>query len=387
MRARRLALAGLALVVALGAAALWQREALTRLHAVLTLFEPERIVSNFGRMGDIFESRPIPVSGPPEPFPEGEPLAPPPGWEAWLERRAVTGIIVLRDGAVALEEYRMGTGREDARISWSLAKSYLSALIGVLLERGEIESLDDPVTRYAPALAGGAYDGATIRNVLQMSSGVVFDEDYLDFWSDINRMGRVLALGGSMDEFAAALEERDAEPGAAWRYVSIDTHVLGMVARGATGRSVPDLMAEHLLGQTGAYGAPHYITDGYGVAFVLGGLNLTLRDYAGLGELFRNHGRIGERRILPEAWVVESTTPSANSAPGAERYGYQWWMPADAAPREYMAQGVYGQYIYVNEPAGLVVAVTGADLNFRAPGAFEDSVAMFRALAARGGGA
>src|SRR5699024_857552 len=153
-----------------------------------------------------------------------------------------------------------------------------------------IEDIDEPVTKYVPALVGTAYDGATIRNVLQMASGVRFNEDYLDYDSDINRMGRVLALGGSMDEFAAGLTARERPPGQAWQYVSIDTHVIGMVVRGATGRSVIDLMAEKLVQPMGLEAAPFYVTDGYGTAFVLGGLNMPTRDYARFGQMFLQNG-------------------------------------------------------------------------------------------------
>jgi len=226
-----------------------------------------------------------------------------------------------------------------------------------------------------------AYDAATLRNVLQLSTGVVFDEDYLDFWSDINKMGRILALGGSMDDFATDLTETDLPPGEAWRYVSIDTHVLSMVLRGATGRTLPDLLAEHLLNPMGTYGNPYYLSDGYGVAFALGGLNVTLRDYARLGEMFRNGGRLQGRQIVPEDWVRDSTTPSAKTAPGALQYGYQWWIPADARDGEYMARGIYGQYVYINPKRETVVAITAADLGFREDGAFEDALQMLRRLA------
>lgn len=376
---KRLALALVLLLAALG---LWQHEALRRLHAVNTLFAEDRIVANFSAMTTLFESVEIPVSGRPTPLPEGPAFTPPAEWQAWLDRRAVTGIVILQDGRIVHESYHKGTARDDPRISWSVAKSYLSALFGVLLEHGAIQSLDDPVTRYAPSLAGGAYDGATIRNVLQMASGVEFDEDYHDFWSDINKMGRILALGGSMDGFAESLDERVSEPGRDWAYVSIDTHVLGMVLRGATGRSVADLLGEHILTPLGTYGTPSYLTDGYGVAFVLGGLTLTTRDYARMGEMFRNEGAFQGRQIVPRDWAIESTRASAPTKPGQIGYGYQWWIPVGARDGAFLARGIYGQFVYVDRQAGVVVAVNGADRDFREPGAFDDSMQMFRRIAA-----
>ncbi|MDA7424041.1 serine hydrolase domain-containing protein [Thalassococcus lentus] len=373
----------IALALVIGGLAIWKKEQLLRLHAVNTLFSEEKIVSNFSNMRGAFQTAEIPVKGAPAPLPSGSEMALPADWQEWLQRRAVTAVVVVQDGAVVHEAYHLGTKADDQRISWSMAKSYLSALFGILKAQGEIDSLDDPVTKYAPSLKDSAYDGASIRNVLQMSTGVVFDEDYLDFWSDINKMGRILALGGSMDGFAAGLTETDQPAGDAWRYVSIDTHVLGMVLRGATGRSVSDLLGEHLLDPLGAHGSPHYVTDGYGVAFVLGGLNLTTRDYARMGELFRLNGQFQGKQIVPEDWAIESTTPSAKTEPGKWKYGYQWWMAQDAPEGEIIARGVYGQYIYINRATGTVIAVNAADRQFREDGANDDALQMFRRIAAQ----
>ncbi|THD84821.1 class C beta-lactamase-related serine hydrolase [Aliigemmobacter aestuarii] len=380
---RRLLMRGLAvLVVVLAALAAWKWDEITRLRAVLTLFDEDRIVANFSRMDAAFLSRPVPVAGPALPLPEGPAMTLPEGAGDWIAERAVTGLVVLKDGVIVHESYHLGTSAEDLRISWSVAKSVLSALYGILLAEGAVGTLDDPVTRHAPALAGSAYDGATVRDVLTMQSGVTFNEDYLDFNSDINRMGRVLALGGSMDGFAADLKARDRAPGTGWQYVSIDTHVIGMVIRGATGRTIPDLVSEKLFGPLGLEAEPRYLTDGEGVAFVLGGLNLRTRDYARIGQLFLDLGRADGRQIVPEDWVLASTRPQAATAPGAMGYGYQWWIPPGSTEGEFQAQGVYGQYIYVNRPAGVVIAVNAADRGFTAEGVDARNTAMFRAIAA-----
>ncbi|MCT4608501.1 MAG: beta-lactamase family protein [Pelagimonas sp.] len=382
MRFGKIALRGIiilgAIAVGLG---IWKREELTRLGAVNTLFSEEKIVHNFSHMGDLFVSTPISDTGTVRALPKGADLPLPARWSDWLSERSVTAVVVLKDGAMVHESYHMGTAQEDQRISWSVAKSYLSALFGIVKAQGKIDSLDDPITKYVPTLVGSAYDGATLRNVLRMSSGVEFDEDYLDFWSDINKMGRILALGGSMDSFAAGQDKRFADPGRQWKYVSIDTHVLGMVLRNVTGKSLAELLGEHIMGPMGTYGQPYYVTDGYKVAFALGGLNLTTRDYARMGELFRNDGAFQGKQIVPADWVLESTTPSANTADGRELYGYQWWAPNDAEEGEFLARGVYGQYIYIHKRTGTVIAINSADRKFREPGVFDQHVAMFRAIA------
>ncbi|WP_137702896.1 serine hydrolase domain-containing protein [Marimonas lutisalis] len=372
----------LLLVILVAAAlAVWKREEITRLMAVNSLFAEDRIVANFSNMGGLFHTLPMRRgAGPTAPLPQGAPMQMPDGFERWLEDRAVTSLIVMKDGKLRHESYHMGTGPDDRRISWSVAKSFLAALFGIVQQEGAIASLDDKVVKYVPGLRGGAYERATIRNVLQMASGITFDEDYLDFWSDINRMGRVLALGQSMDGFTEALQETEAAPGERWQYVSIDTHVIGMVIRGATGRSIPDLMQEKLFDHMGFEADPYYVADGYQTAFVLGGLNLTTRDYARFGQMVMQDGRWQGRQVVPGDWLAASTVPSAPTKSGERQYGYQWWMPPDAREGEFYARGIYGQYIYFSRPDGVVITTNGADRGFREPGAHESNIEMFRKI-------
>ena len=360
----------------------WKREEITRLMAVNSLFSEEKIVRNFSHMDEMFLTLPMSKGpGPQSPLPEGEDMALPAGFDGWLKARAVTALVVMKDGEIRHESYHMGTGPQDRRISWSVAKSFISALFGIVMQEGTIASLDDPVTKYAPSLKGSAYDGASIKDVLQMSSGVKFDEDYLDFWSDINKMGRVIALGASMDGFTEDLTETEAAPGEAWQYVSIDTHVIGMVIRGATGRRIAALMQEKIFDKMGFEADPYYISDGYETAFVLGGLNLTTRDYARFGQMVMQDGKWQGWQVVPADWLRASTVPSAKTEPGKDQYGYQWWAPPDAREGEFFARGIYGQYIYFDRARGVVIAANGADRGFREPGAHDSNIAMFRALA------
>ncbi|PTX50002.1 hypothetical protein IQ03_01549 [Gemmobacter caeni] len=362
------------------ALAVWKREEIIRLQSVLTLFDADRITGNFSHMDAAFLSTPLPKGDRPAlPLPPGPAFDLPPETEDWITDRHVTALVILKDGALRHEGYYLVTGAMDRRISWSVAKSFLSALLGTVVTEGAID-LDAPVDQYAPALRGSAYEGVTVRQVANMTSGVAFNEDYLDFWSDINKMGRVLALGGSMDSFAAGIKTRSGPPGGAWHYVSIDTHILGMVIRGATGRGIVDLMSERIVKPLGLEVEPYYLTDGYGQPFVLGGLNLITRDYARMGELFRREGRIDGQQIVPQDWVDASTRPQADTPADGMGYGYQWWIPPQAEPGEFMAQGIYGQFIYVNRRAGVTIASNAADRGFTAAGVEDQNVAMFRAL-------
>ena len=367
------------IVVAIG---IWKREEITRLLAVNSLFTEDIIVRNFSNMDGAFLHLEVPRGdGPTSELAYGPETTLPAEVDRWIEDRHVTALVVLKDGQIVYENYFRGTKPEEKRIGWSIAKSYLSALLGILLAEGAIDSLDDPVTKYAPQLAGGAYDGATLLKVLQMSSGVTFDEDYLDQKSDINRMGRVLALGGEMDDFAAGLTETFAAPGAGWKYVSIDTHIVGMVVRGATGRSVTDLLSEKVIQPLGLEYAPYYLTDGVGTAFVLGGLNMTTRDYARFGQMYLQGGAWQSTQIVPADWVVASTIPSAPTAEGAIGYGYQWWIPQGSDAGTFMARGIYGQYIYIDTARGVVIATNAADRNFRGAGVGQSNVDTFRLIA------
>ncbi len=372
----------LALVLAIVVVGLWKREQITRLLAVNSLFSEEKIVHNFSHMDTAFLSVPVPRgNGLTSELPYGPETSLPAAVDQWITDRNVTALLVMKDGRIVYENYFLGTTADDLRISWSVAKSYLSALVGILLAEGKIASLDDPVTKYAPMLKGSAYDGATLRNVLQMASGVSFDEDYLDFNSDINRMGRVLALGGKMDEFAAGLTARFAAPGQQWQYVSIDTHVVGMVVRGATGRGIAELLSEKIIAPLGLEHAPYYLTDGVGTAFVLGGLNMTTRDYARFGQMFAQGGRWQGQQIVPADWVAASTRPTAPTAAGQTGYGYQWWIPVGAEPGTYMARGIYGQYIYIDTRRDVVIATNAADRKFRDPGVGHQNEDIFRLIA------
>ncbi|MCP4184209.1 MAG: serine hydrolase [Hyphomicrobiales bacterium] len=375
----------------------WER--LLRLYNVNTLFAQEKIIRNFSNMKDMFFWKPVIVEKSFKPSAQfaskHSPL--PQSYEfngktgnitSRLEQLATTSLLVVHKGIIVHEQYGLGTKSQDLRISWSMAKSFLSAMFGIAVSEGKISSIDDPVTQYVPALKQSAYDGIKIRDVLNMASGVKFDEDYLDYDSDINRMGRVLALGGSMDEFAASLNEREREAGSARQYVSIDTHVLAMVLRAATGQSLMKYLGEKIWAKVGSAHVPYYLTDGYGVAFALGGLNLTTRDYARFGQLFLNKGKWQEQQIVPADWVSQSTAVSApkSSAQGdAMQYGYQWWIPPNSEG-EFFAVGIYGQYIYIDPNADVVIVKTAANRKFRDDGQSGkliklENIAIFRAIA------
>ncbi len=360
----------------------WKRDDIQRLWAVNTLFDEAHMAQNFSNMDKAFLTVPLDRgTGPVSELTYGTPIDLPTGADTWITDRKLTSLLVMKSGEIVYEDYFRDTQPTDRRISWSIAKSYLSALFGIVMAEGHIASLDDPVTKYAPLLRGTAYDKASVRNVLNMASGVLFNEDYFDYNSDINRMGRVVALGQNLDDFAASLTETFATPGERWQYVSIDTHVIGMVIRGATGRSVVDLLEEKIIQPLGQEADAYYITDGAQVAFVLGGLNITTRDYARFAQMIAQDGVWQGQQIVPADWIAASTRPSAPSDRSVLGYGYQWWIEPDAPDGEFYGRGIYGQFLYVDQNNDVVIIVTAADRNFRDPGMNRSNIEMMRRIA------
>jgi CubicO group peptidase (beta-lactamase class C family) len=349
-----------------------------QLYNTVTLFDEDVIVHNFSNMVKVAPFKTITRTGPVNEF-GSAPQALPASFkfagkdmamDDFLTLTSATSLVVVKDNNITFEDYYQGTGEFDQRISWSMAKSFLSALFGIAVEEGLIKDLNVPVTDYVPSLVGSGYDGVSIKNVLQMSSGVYFNEDYGDFNSDINRFGRVMALGGSFDEFAASLTS-DRKQGTYMHYVSLDTHVIGMVLRAATGRNIEDYFNEKLWSKLGTERDAIYITDSIGQPMVLGGLNLITRDYARMGKLYRDKGLLNGQQIVPAQWIEDSITPDAPHLMPGKRdtsdskmgYGYQWWVPENPK-QEFMAFGIYGQHIYVNREFNVVIVKNSADRQF-----------------------
>lgn len=383
------------LVVGLILSALYAPQ-LQRLYYTLTLFDEDRIVQNFSNMSAMYDTVEIAALANSFKFNE-RPQALPETFNYKNEERSVaeflsrtntTALLVLKEGEISYEDYFLGTTEADYRISWSTAKSFLSALFGIAVEEGHIKSLDTPVSDYDPRLKNSGYDGVSIKDVLQMSSGVRFDEDYMAFNSDINRFGRTFALGGSIDDFALSLVN-EREPGSFLHYVSIDTHVLGMVLRAATGRTIQDYFSEKLWSKLQPESSVFFIVDNENEPMVLGGMNLRTRDFAKLGLLYLNGGKWNGEQVVAESWVRQSVTPDAPHLMPGERdssdlslgYGYQWWLPVNA-DQEFMAIGVYDQFIFVDEKSGVVIVKNSANTRF-ADNNFEsahETTAFFRSV-------
>ena len=392
---RKRILVGTALLVMGGFFALPTVQSLYR---VVHLFDADRIVENFRSADQLGATRIMTASSEQRPYPSGAAIELPDGFifdkqmrstEQFLADSWTTGLLVIQDDRIVYERYSLGHSESTRTISWSMAKSFISAMIGIALDEGSIASIEQPVDFYVPELQGSGYETVRIKDVLQMSSGIAFNEDYGDFNSDINRWGRGFALGSPQDKFAASLT-RGREPGTLNHYVSIDTHVLSMVLSRATGKSITGYMQEKLYQPLGMEYDGYWLVDGAGKEMALGGLNLTMRDFAKLGSLYLNHGELDGKQIVPANWIAASTVadaPHLQPAEGDFGYGYQWWLPL-SDDGEYMAMGVYGQYIYINPSKSMVVVKLSANPRYNdisyVPSSDFSHLAFFRSIDSRG---
>jgi CubicO group peptidase (beta-lactamase class C family) len=372
---------------------LWLRQ--SPYWAGITLFAQSHRVENFRAMDRVFPDRPVARSGPiwafghdPQPLPATYAFG---GAErelaAFLDRTVTTGLLVVHRGEITHEDYRLGADETSPFTSWSMAKSVLSALIGIAIEEGHIASLRDPIGAYVPALQGSGYADVPIEDALTMSSGVAFDEDYDNPLSDINMLFiRAMAMRVPIEQIIGGLQ-RERAPGTYNDYVSADSMALGLVLEAATGMRVAAYLQSRLWEPMGAEADATWSTDRTGREFALCCLNARLRDYARFGRLYLEGGAREGRQIIPADWVVASVNPKApHLQPGPNPasswtfgYGYQWWVPEN--PRgDFLAIGVWGQYIYIDPTRSVIIVKTSADP------AFDDndheSVAAFRAIAA-----
>jgi CubicO group peptidase (beta-lactamase class C family) len=308
--------------------------------------------ANFPHMEEHFPGTTAKASPHPYPLRSGKPLKLE-GVDAFMAANNTAGLIVVQDGRIRLERYARGYSRAGRYTSFSVAKSLTSTLVGAAIRDGFITSVDDPLTRYIPALAGSAYDGVSIRQVLTMTSGVKWNEDYTDPNSDVALMYAKPVPPG-MDPTVAYLRTlpREAPPGTKWVYKTGETNLIGVLVQAATGKTLTDYAEAKIWRPFGMERDLFWMVDASGRD--IGGccLSASLRDYARIG-LFALGGGKG---VVPDGWFADAT--KAWSPVGDGRgYGFQWWINADGS---FQAQGIFGQLIHVDAKRRLVIAMSSA---------------------------
>jgi CubicO group peptidase (beta-lactamase class C family) len=294
--------------------------------------------------------------------------------DEYLVRNDNAGLLVIKDGEIKLERYGMGNTAETLWASFSMSKSVTSLLLGAAIKDGYIASVDDKVTDYLPRLKGSSYDEVSIRNVLQMSSGISWNEDYTDLNSDV-------ASYPSMDlvkifEFLGE-KGRVAEPGEVFNYNTGETDLVGAIVRAAIGNNLSAYLEYKIWQPFGMEFDANWATHGNAGERAGCCMNVTLRDYGRLGLFTINGGVLPDgTSILPDNWLNESTTASKGSA----GYGYLWWLSGDGT---YNARGIFGQAIHINPAENLVVVVLSAWSHAAAGGTVSEAhrMALYQALA------
>jgi CubicO group peptidase (beta-lactamase class C family) len=358
------------------------------------MLDPDINTLTFHSMDRIFTTRTVARSGPVWPLPradrelsftydyQGKTWTP----AQFLERTFTNALLIMKDGRIVSEVYRNNTDETTRFMAFSMTKSITSVLIGCALAEGRIESLDAPITQYLPELKTGGYNGVTIRQILQMRSGVDYEERY-DFGNPgTAARNHELALVKNVVRFADAARtiKRKAKPGELFEYKTLDTAVLGwLIERVSGGSTVAAYTAQRLWEPLGAESDGFYIMDGApgaGREFSGAGFNATLRDFARFGLMVLNGGEANGRRIVSADWIRDSTQPTAGRSSDVRAgYGYQWWMAPGR--RAFQAIGLQGQFIYIDPDTRTIVV----KLSYFPPAdttAAEESAAFFAAASA-----
>jgi CubicO group peptidase (beta-lactamase class C family) len=276
--------------------------------------------------------------------------------DSFMAANRMSGVLVLKDGRILLERYAMGRTPEDRWTSFSVAKSVTSTLVGAAIQDGKIAGLGAPVTDYIPELKGSGYDGVTVRQLLMMSSGVKWNEDYTDPRSDVAQAGgRVLEPRvNPMVSYLRKLPRAHA-PGSTFNYNTGETDLVGVMVSKATGKTLAQYASEKLWKPYGMEQDAAWVVDPGDQE--RGGccISMTLRDYGRVGQFILDGGKAGGKQVVPPWWIAQATTKQIDN--GNAGYGYFWWMRPDGS---YQASGIFGQSITTFRDERLIIVTNSA---------------------------
>jgi CubicO group peptidase (beta-lactamase class C family) len=335
---------------------------------------PDLAVNTYRNIDRLFPTRTIEPGGTPYPLPAGATSLTQASFTLngktysmadFMTVNRVAGLLVLKDGKIVNETYRYGNTQKTRWMSMSVAKSITSTLIGAAVKDGYIASIDDQVIKYVPRLAGSAYDGATVRNVMMMASGAKWNETYTDPSSDRRQLleAQISQKAGSAMDLMSKLP-RAAAPGAAYNYSTGETQVAGEIVHNAVKKPLAQYLSEKIWSKVGMEAQANWWLDSPdGVEIGGSGISATLRDYGRFGMFVMNDGVAAGQQVLPTGWVTEAGTPKVLSGGQPISYGYLWWIPSSgqsATDSAFYANGIMGQQIYINRKEKVVIVVWGA---------------------------
>ena len=287
-------------------------------------------------------------------LPQGNPLVVP-GLEDYMARQRTAGLVIVQDGKLRLERYGLGFDGQGRWTSFSVAKSFTSTLVGAAVQDGAIRSLDDKVSQYIPGLKGSAYDDVSVRQLLTMSSGVRWNEDYEDPRSDVAEFNRAKPEEG-LDATVSYMRKlpRAHPPGEVWHYNTGETNLIGVLVSSATGKTLSAYLQEKVWQPAGMEGQATWLLGKSG--HEIGGccLQAATRDYARFGLFVLTGGKARDgRRMVPDDWFSQATTRQKDIGRPGRGYGFQWWTYNDGT---FAAQGIFGQGIFIDPKRKLVIA-------------------------------
>ena len=288
-----------------------------------------------------------------------------PKWEdnttldAYMNDHHVQGVIVIKDNQIHLEKYADDSSQESLWTSFSVAKSVSSMLVGVALKEGAIESLEDPLKKYINEFKGYDYGEVTVRQLLTVTSGIDWNEDYEDPNSDVGQMYKAHCQGTESHILTYMKPLKFAhQPGTHWNYSTGETDLVGILVQKATGISLAEYISEKIWKPFGMESDAYWLADECSHLNLGGsGLSASLRDFARLGMLMLDGGKIGNKNILSGEWMKDATSLLYQTNEQGDGYGYLWWRFKDGS---YGAFGIFGQMIFINPHKNLVIAQMAA---------------------------
>jgi CubicO group peptidase (beta-lactamase class C family) len=299
----------------------------------------------------------IPAGGAVHPLGQGTPLKMNMDMDAYMAHQRNAGLIILQDGKIRFEKYALGYGPEGRWTSFSVAKSLTSTLVGAAVKDGYIKSLDDKVSAYIPGLRGSSYDDVSVRQLLTMTSGVKWNEDYTDRKSDVALFDRHQADPGE-DITVSYMKRlpREAPAGSKWVYKTGETNLIGVLVSSATGKTLSSYLSEKIWKPFGMEGEAIWMLGRTGHEIAGCCISARLRDYARFGMFILGGGKAGGKDVLPANWLPQATMKQAEIDQPGRGYGFQWWTNDDGS---FSAQGIFGQGIFIDPKRKLVIASNG----------------------------
>jgi CubicO group peptidase (beta-lactamase class C family) len=296
----------------------------------------------------IITPSPLPLT-----LPIGEPLDIP-GLDEYMAAQGTAGLVIVQDGKIRLERYGLGFDAAGRWTSFSVAKSFTSTLVGAAIQDGHIDSLEDKVSRYIPGLRGSAYDDVTVRQLLTMSSGVRWNEDYEDPNADVARFNNAKPEAG-LDATVSYMRQlpRAHPPGEVWNYNTGETNLIGVLVSSATGKPLAQYLQERIWHPGGMEAEATWLQGKTGHEIAGCCLQAATRDFARFGLFVLANGNIEGRQIVPQDWFAQATRKQKDIGNPGRGYGFQWWTYDDGAVA---AQGIFGQGIFIDPQRRLVIA-------------------------------